>query len=112
MADWFATSTRVPRKVALHGVSKGTAEPLSPVIGLPEAGDLLGRSRSARRPGWTVREGDVDVARLRDAEAVRQVAGSRGPQRLQAARGPLRADRQPVEVTVRGQRGPVGVSPG
>ena len=32
-ADWFATSTRVPRKVALHGVSNGTDEPLSPVSG-------------------------------------------------------------------------------
>ena len=33
IADWLATSTRVPRNVALHGVSNGTAEPLSPANG-------------------------------------------------------------------------------
>ena len=33
MADWLETSTLVPRKVALHGVSNGTDESLSPDSG-------------------------------------------------------------------------------
>lgn len=32
-ADWLATSTRVPRNVALHGVSNGIDDPFSPTSG-------------------------------------------------------------------------------
>ena len=86
MADWLATSTRVPRKVALHGVSNGTADPLSPVSACAEAGDLRARGGQLDELVGEPGEGDVHVTGPADPEAVGQVTGSRGPQRLQRAR--------------------------
>ena len=87
IADWLATRIFVPRNVALHGVSNGIGDPLSPVSGTSgkratsapvgvDLDDLVGQAGQR----------DVDVpGPAADPEAVGQVGGLGGPQRLDGA---------------------------
>ncbi|ABL83498.1 PE-PGRS family protein [Nocardioides sp. JS614] len=73
------------------------AEPPHLLAGGGELDELVGQAG----------EGDVHVPRTPDAEPVGQVAGLRGPQRLDRAGAAGVVDRQPVERAVRGQVGAV-----